>query len=181
MGGALRVCKTCVSRGWPQGRPIEKFFSLLHHHVSHLWTGKRQSRYANVCWLVRDMLAFQCISEKCEELPLHYQHSLVVDVKFTLKETLCMFLCFFFPEATLQKQWQSQEYHDVVGEIDLKPPHQRSSALNDLLLMLSSQDPIKETGPDIGDAQGWCRLQRFSGRPNFDLLLNRMFNELWEF
>lgn len=36
------------------------------------------------------------------------------------------------------------EYHDVVGEIDLKPPHQRSSALNDLLLMLSSQDPIKD-------------------------------------
>jgi len=36
------------------------------------------------------------------------------------------------------------EYQDVVGEIDLKPPHQRSSALNDLLLMLSSRDPVQD-------------------------------------
>ena len=42
------------------------------------------------------------------------------------------------------QQWASREYNDVVGEIDLKPPHQRSSALNDLLLMLSSQDPVKD-------------------------------------
>eukprot|EP00435_Cladocopium_sp_Y103_P053889 s945_g17.t1 len=48
------------------------------------------------------------------------------------------------------KRIVKQEYHDVVGEIDLKPPHQRSSALNDLLLMLSSQDPIKDrTGRQI--------------------------------
>ncbi|CAK9019661.1 unnamed protein product [Durusdinium trenchii] len=50
------------------------------------------------------------------------------------------------PESDTVKCLKPQEYKELIGTLDLTPPHQRSSALNDLLLMLSSENPVQEWG-----------------------------------
>ncbi|CAJ1337575.1 unnamed protein product [Effrenium voratum] len=48
-----------------------------------------------------------------------------------------------FQPPSSKCQLPEEFVHDM-GQVDLRPPHQRSSALNDLLLIMSSDDPIKE-------------------------------------